>query len=240
LASALLLLLALLVGRGELDSVLLACRLLGGGGALLLGLALLAALPGGRPRRLAIASLVVCLPLVAVALHRLLEASPAWAVAGALPVALVLSTRVWLGVNARAGGPPLELLSHSERARWLSDRSRSALALLAAGAAAVAALRGIAAIGEEDNGLLLLLLFLAAGLSTVISVAALALAAALAALHREYHLIVKPDEVARSNAARAYREKHPAANYAARDRVVYPTTEGHKKAILAGRELLTE
>ena len=67
-----------------------------------------------------------------------------------------------------------------------------------------------------------------------------ALAAALAALHREYHLIVKPDEVARSNAARAYREKHPAANYAARDRVVYPTTGEHKKAILAGRELLIE
>jgi tetratricopeptide (TPR) repeat protein len=67
-----------------------------------------------------------------------------------------------------------------------------------------------------------------------------ALAAALAALHREYHLIVKPDEVARSNAARIYREKHPAANYAARDRVVYPTTEGHKKAILAGGELLKE
>jgi hypothetical protein len=37
----------------------------------------------------------------------------------------------------------------------------------------------------------------------------------LAVLHRESHLARKPDEIARSRAARLYREKHPAANHAA-------------------------
>jgi hypothetical protein len=59
-----------------------------------------------------------------------------------------------------------------------------------------------------------------------------ALAAALAVFHRESHTIYKPDEIARSNATRIYREKNPAANYAARDRVIYPTTAAHRDAIL--------
>lgn len=59
------------------------------------------------------------------------------------------------------------------------------------------------------------------------------LAAALAALHRESHALYKPDEIARSNAARIYREQHPQANYAARERVIYPTTPAHRNAILA-------
>jgi len=58
-----------------------------------------------------------------------------------------------------------------------------------------------------------------------------ALASALAALHETAHAIFKPDELARSNATRIYRESHPAANYAARDRVVYPTTPTQKDAI---------
>ena len=58
------------------------------------------------------------------------------------------------------------------------------------------------------------------------------LAAALAALHRESHALYKPDEIARSNAARVYREAHPQANYAARERVIYPTTPAHRDAIL--------
>jgi tetratricopeptide (TPR) repeat protein len=65
-----------------------------------------------------------------------------------------------------------------------------------------------------------------------------AIAAVLAALHRESHLIYKPDEVARANATRIYREKHPAANYAARDRVIYPTTAGHRETILKKGELV--
>ena len=59
-----------------------------------------------------------------------------------------------------------------------------------------------------------------------------ALATALAVLHRESHAIYKPDEIARANATRIYREKNPPANYAARDRVVYPTTPAHRAAIL--------
>jgi hypothetical protein len=64
-----------------------------------------------------------------------------------------------------------------------------------------------------------------------------ALAAALAVLHRESHAIYKPDEIARSNASRIYREAHPPANYAARDRVIYPTTADHRDAIQKTGEL---
>lgn len=59
-----------------------------------------------------------------------------------------------------------------------------------------------------------------------------ALAAVLAVLHRESHTVYKPDEVARSNATQIHRQKNPIANYAARDRVVYPTTPAHRDAIL--------
>ena len=59
----------------------------------------------------------------------------------------------------------------------------------------------------------------------------------LASLHREFHAMYKPDEVARSQATREYRKTHPAANYSARDRAVYPTTERHRKTILAGDEI---
>jgi tetratricopeptide (TPR) repeat protein len=41
-------------------------------------------------------------------------------------------------------------------------------------------------------------------------------------LHREMHVIFKPDDVARSRAARTYRETHPAANHAAEAIVIYP------------------
>jgi tetratricopeptide (TPR) repeat protein len=41
-------------------------------------------------------------------------------------------------------------------------------------------------------------------------------------LHREMHVIFKPDDVARSRAARTYREKNPAANHAAEAIVIYP------------------
>ncbi len=41
-------------------------------------------------------------------------------------------------------------------------------------------------------------------------------------LHREMHVIFKPDDVARSRAARIYRETHPAANHAAEAIVIYP------------------
>jgi tetratricopeptide (TPR) repeat protein len=50
-----------------------------------------------------------------------------------------------------------------------------------------------------------------------------ALAAALAAVHRELHAIFKPDENARSRAAATYRAGHPAANAAAEAIVFYPT-----------------
>ncbi len=59
-----------------------------------------------------------------------------------------------------------------------------------------------------------------------------ALAGVQAVLHRESHAIYKPDEIARSNATRIYREKNPAANYAARERVIYPTTPGQRDAII--------
>ena len=64
-----------------------------------------------------------------------------------------------------------------------------------------------------------------------------ALAAALTVVHRELHGIFKPDEVARSTAARLYRERNPAGNYAARDRVIYPTTAAHRESILRTGEL---
>ena len=57
-------------------------------------------------------------------------------------------------------------------------------------------------------------------------------ATALSVFHRESHTIYKPDEIARSTATRIYREKFPAANYAARDRVIYPTTAAHRDAIV--------
>ena len=66
-----------------------------------------------------------------------------------------------------------------------------------------------------------------------------ALAAALTALHQEFHTIFKPDEVAQS-VRQAYRAKHPAADYAARDRVVYPTTKEHKDTIRKRGELVSE
>jgi hypothetical protein len=49
-----------------------------------------------------------------------------------------------------------------------------------------------------------------------------ALAAVLAALHRESHAMYKPDELAREVVQR-YREKNPAANAAAEAIVIYPT-----------------
>lgn len=58
------------------------------------------------------------------------------------------------------------------------------------------------------------------------------LASVMAALHRVSHSIFKIDENARSEATRIYRESHPAARYATRDRVIYPTTEEHRKRIL--------
>lgn len=64
-----------------------------------------------------------------------------------------------------------------------------------------------------------------------------ALAAALAVLHRESHAIYKPDEIAMANATTVYRAKNPAANYAARARVVYPTAPAHRDAILATGDL---
>src|SRR5439155_866628 len=64
-----------------------------------------------------------------------------------------------------------------------------------------------------------------------------ALAAVLAVLHRESHTIYKPDEIARSTATQIYRQKNPIANYAARDRVIYPTVPEHRDAILKTGEL---
>jgi tetratricopeptide (TPR) repeat protein len=63
------------------------------------------------------------------------------------------------------------------------------------------------------------------------------LAAALTVLHRESHLIYKPDESAQSRATQIYREAHPEANYVARARVIYPTTAGQRQAILATGDL---
>ena len=58
------------------------------------------------------------------------------------------------------------------------------------------------------------------------------LAAVLRELHRESHAVYKPDEIARSNATRIYRERNKPADYAARERVVYPTTAAHRDAIV--------
>ena len=66
------------------------------------------------------------------------------------------------------------------------------------------------------------------------------LAAALSRYHRESHAIYKPDEIARSAATRAYRASHPAANYAAGDRTIYPTRDGHREAIVKTGELPAE
>lgn len=63
------------------------------------------------------------------------------------------------------------------------------------------------------------------------------LALALARLHRESHRLYRPDENARSTPTRIYREKNPAANYAAGDRVIYPTTAAHRASILNTGEL---
>ncbi len=64
-----------------------------------------------------------------------------------------------------------------------------------------------------------------------------ALAFALAKYHRESHQIYKPDEIARSHATGIYRSKNPPANYAAGDRVIYPTTATHRTAIVKTGEL---
>lgn len=64
-----------------------------------------------------------------------------------------------------------------------------------------------------------------------------AIASVLSVYHRESHDIYKPDEVARSAATSAYRRKNPAANYAAGDRVIYPTTPAHREAIVRTGEL---
>ena len=64
-----------------------------------------------------------------------------------------------------------------------------------------------------------------------------ALAGVLGTYHRESHEIYKPDEVARSNATRIYRAKNPAANHAAGDRVIYPTTPRHRESIVTTGEL---
>lgn len=64
-----------------------------------------------------------------------------------------------------------------------------------------------------------------------------ALAFALTKYHREAHAIYKPDEIARSNATRIYRAKNPAANYAAGDRVIYPTLPAHRASIVKTGEL---
>jgi tetratricopeptide (TPR) repeat protein len=50
-----------------------------------------------------------------------------------------------------------------------------------------------------------------------------ALAAALAVVHRELHVIFKPDELARARTTKIYRASHPAANAAAEAIVIYPT-----------------
>ncbi len=64
-----------------------------------------------------------------------------------------------------------------------------------------------------------------------------AIAATLAKYHRESHAIYKPDENARSTATRIYRAKNPAANYAAGERVIYPTLPVHRDTILKTGEL---
>jgi len=48
-------------------------------------------------------------------------------------------------------------------------------------------------------------------------------------LHRELHLIYKPDDQARNSTVQKYREKHPAANAAAEAIVIYPTEPDQPK-----------
>lgn len=64
-----------------------------------------------------------------------------------------------------------------------------------------------------------------------------AIATTLAVLHREAHTVYKPDEVARSNSTQIHRQKNPIANYSARDRVIYPTSQPHRDSILKSGEL---
>ena len=64
-----------------------------------------------------------------------------------------------------------------------------------------------------------------------------AIAAALSIAHQESHAIFKPDEIAQANATRIYRDAHPEANYAARARVIYPTTPAHRVAIRSSGDL---
>ncbi|HKB02558.1 MAG TPA: multiheme c-type cytochrome [Gemmataceae bacterium] len=61
-----------------------------------------------------------------------------------------------------------------------------------------------------------------------------AIASALAALHAASVEVYKVDEVARAHAATQFRAKPgtEAANYAARERIIYPTTEAHREMIL--------
>src|SRR5262249_23488836 len=61
-----------------------------------------------------------------------------------------------------------------------------------------------------------------------------ALAATLPALHQAAYEIYKVDENARSNATQKFRERpgSEAANYAAQDRIIYPTTRAHRETIL--------
>jgi hypothetical protein len=55
-----------------------------------------------------------------------------------------------------------------------------------------------------------------------------ALAAALAQTHLQIHALLKPDELARSQAIRIYRSAHPADNAAADPIVIYPTQPNEK------------
>jgi hypothetical protein len=61
-----------------------------------------------------------------------------------------------------------------------------------------------------------------------------ALASVLAALHAASVSIYKVDEVARSYATTQFRAQPgtEAANYAARERIIYPTTSRHREMIL--------
>ncbi len=69
-----------------------------------------------------------------------------------------------------------------------------------------------------------------------------AIAADLAALHYASVGIYKVDEVARGQAVSAFRAKpeNKPANYAARDRVIYPTTAGHRATIVRTDDLKVE
>jgi hypothetical protein len=60
-----------------------------------------------------------------------------------------------------------------------------------------------------------------------------AIASVLAALHGASVSIYKVDEVARAHATTKFRSRPgtEAANYAARDRIIYPTTPAHREAI---------